>query len=567
MISGHRSAYGRPSPWGDGSLGINSPWDYLYDRNAWWVIVDPKWNLSPLSAYAQARFAERHTGITARTPFPTFNMAKIGRILERQGDLHKGQWGDHLFVTMRVKSAVNVILKTLEEEPEQLEPEPDFRQWLDTKEFIQEKGYIHCGTSKHKITPPIPCNRWEGKELVGISRDIYARVVVLSHGTQKIALVLCDLLGISGELVNKIRNKIHRNIGFPGEAIQIACTHSHSTPDTIGAGFEDQEYLQTLIDTICTAISEADAHQVPARLGWGRVPIRGLAHSRRKTLKDGTVYTTRYGVPSTWRVKPELIASEGQIDPDLTVVRIENLNGEIIAAISNFGCHASVALMSTHISGDFPGEAMHILEGVLGESSVVLCTNGAGADVDPTLEMPYWGPRTDANAHHLGRIFAAQVLEELARIQVDDIIAIDAAQELVNLPVRSDWISLLEKEQERMEQEFSHGWQLSSVTKRILQDRLIQTEIQALRVGGLVLVGFPGELFVESGLNLKSKFDDPAVAVLELANDNIGYLPTHSAFNTGGYEVARNLWGRVSPEGVDTLMNAAQRVVNIVTTA
>jgi hypothetical protein len=362
-------------------------------------------------------------------------------------------------------------------------------------------------------------------------------------------------------LVTQIREQVQARLGIPHRAIQISCTHSHSTPDTLGAGFENQEYLAFFVDAVTDGVCKAAQNLEPARLGWKKVPIRGLAHSRRKKMGNAKVFTTRYGVPSTWRVKPELIASEGVIDPDLTVIRIENLTGDVIAVISNFGCHASVALMSANISGDFPGEAMAILEGVWGPSSVVLCTNGAAADVDPTFEMPYWGPRDDKMATHLGRIFAAQVLECAERAEVADISEVGAAQELVNLDVRPDWIRLIEKEQARMQQEFSSGWTLSPVTKRVLEERIIKTEVQALRMGGLALIGFPGEVFAEMGLRLKAELDGTPVAVLELTNDDIGYIVTQKACREGGYEVDQHFWGRVKSEEEQTLMEAAHKVV------
>jgi hypothetical protein len=279
-------------------------------------------------------------------------------------------------------------------------------------------------------------------------------------------------------------------------------------------------------------------------------------------MTDGKVFTTRYGVPSTWRVDPQLIAGEGPIDPDLTVVRVERLDGEILAVISNFGCHASVALMSPNVSGDFPGEAMALLENVLGDGSVALCTNGAAADVDPTLEMPYWGPRNDCMARRLGRIFAAQVLECLERVEVEDIATLGAAQEIVDLPIRPDWIRLLETEQERMQQEFLAGWTLNTVAAQVVQKQVIHAEVQALRLNGLILVGFPGEVFAEMSLGLKSQARDCAVAVVELANDNIGYIATPEAFAEGGYEVAQHLWSRVTPEAMDELMAAARRAID-----
>ncbi len=562
LISGHRTAWGRPTPWGEGPFGLGSPWDLLYERNAWWVLIntDPTGD-TPFVTYVQALYAERHSGITKKTPFPRFNATLLGQKLGQLGHSRQVTWGVLPVVVFKMREAVDASLQALSENPAHFEPETEFREWLDRVDYIRRNGHLRAGVAKVKITPPVPSLRWEGKPFKGVYRDLYARVVVLSHGAWQVALVLCDLLGISGELVTRIRSQIRERIGLPPEAIQIACTHSHSTPDTIGSGFQDQAYLTSMVDVIAEAVCDAAANLEPARLGWGRVPIRGFAHSRRKKMKDGRVFTTRYGVPSTWRVNPDLIASEGPIDPDLTVIRIERLDGEILAAISNFGCHASVALMSPNISGDFPGEAMATLETVLGEGTVALCTNGAAADVDPTLEMPYWGPRNDVMARHLGRIFAAQVLECLERIEVGDIATLGAAQELVDLQVRDDWIRLLETEQARMKQEFVDGWSLSSAVVRALEERVIHTEVQALRLNGLILVGFPGEVFAQMSLKLKSAFHDHGIVVVELANDNVGYIPPREIFEEGGYEVAQHLWGRVTPAATEELMAAGRRVI------
>ncbi len=562
IISGHRAAAGRPTPWGEGPFGKGSPWDVLYECNAWWVLIDPDWPSTPFINYVQALYAERHKGITKHTPFPGFNAEALGRKLEDLGVAYRETWAGHTVVALKLREAVDAGLRALDEDPSQFEPDRDFGDWLEKVRYVREKGHLQAGVSRVKITPPVPSLRWEGKRFTGVYRDLYARAVALSHGPRQVALVLCDLLGISGELVKRIRQEVRARIDFPPGAIQIACTHAHSTPDTIGSGYEDPEYLQFLVDAIAGAVCDAATGRQPARMGWDRVPIRGLAHSRRRKMVDGRVYTTRYGVPSTWRVNPELIASEGEIDPDLTVVRVERLDGEVLAAISNFGCHASVALMSTKISGDFPGEAMAVLESVLGKSAVALCTNGAAGDVDPTLEMPYWGPRNDANARHVGRIFAAQVLECLERVEVQDMAHIGSTQELVDLEVRPDWIRLLEAEQERMSQEFSKGWSLSSVTAQTLHERVIHTEVQALRLNGLILVGFPGEVFAEVSLGLKSEVKNRAVAVVELANDNIGYVAPPEAFAEGGYEVGQHLWGRATPEAMEVLMNAARRAIS-----
>jgi neutral ceramidase len=561
LIEGHRSAFGRPSPWGDGSLGFGSPWDQLYQRNATWLMIGDLWDQSPLSAYIQAIFAQKHQNITRQTPFPRFNVSAIGRILREKKLAKRVTISGIEILSFTAQPAVDAILDVLENDPGLLDPELSFQTWLDDVAHIQHSGYLLAGIAKTKITPPLSCTRWEGRPFKGIARDLFARIVVFEYGGQRVALVLCDLLGISSSLVKRIRTQVASNGDFLPESIFIACTHSHSTPDTIGAGFENPAYIEDLISSVAKAIQAAGKNLQPVRLGWKRVPIRGLAHSRRIHTVNGQVFTTRYGVPSTWRVNPELIDHQGESDPDLTVIRIERLSGEVLAVISNFACHASVALMSHQISGDFPGEAMSILESIYGEGSIALCTNGAAADVDPTLEMPFWGPRDDTNARHLGRLFAAQVTECTERVQVEDRAVLGSSRQQLDLPLRADWIELLEKEQERMQQEFSAGWSFSPTIEAVLKEGLIQTEVHALRLNSLSLVGFPGEVLSSTGLKLKSGVPDQAVATVELVNDNIGYIPTQEAFEQGGYEVAPTLWGRVTPAAEEMLFAAAKQAL------
>lgn len=562
LIQGHRYAAGRPSPWGEGSFGKGSPWDWLYEHNAWWVLVDPTWSSSPSINYIQALYSEKHAGITKETCFPRFDTIAMVQELERIAIIRRITWGSHSIFLLKIRPMVDAALELLETAPQSLKPEDDFSTWLTTFEKIRHDGYTMAGVAKAKITPPVPCLRWDGKKMTGIYRDLFARVVALSYRGNRTALVLCDLEAISGQIVSRIREKVQRQIGVPAEAIMIAATHAHSTPDTTSAGFENADYIDDLVEAAAGAVCQAFSNQQPVRVGWGCVSVRGLAHSRRMRLIDGHVYTTRYGVPSTWRVNPEVIAGQGEIDPDITVLKVESLDGEILASISNFGCHATVALVSTNLSGDYPGEAMDTLEKVLGPQAVALCTIGTAGDVDPTLEMPFWGPRNDRNARHLGRIFAAQVLEHLERVKVQEVTEVKVIQEKVVLDVRREWIDLLTVDKDRLCQEFAEGWLSNPVLEQFLRDKVIHTEVQGIRLNDLILLGLPGEVFVEIGGLIKNTVPGIAISIVELANENIGYIPTPKVWAEGGYEVGQHLWGRITLDGTDKLKSAARRVIN-----
>lgn len=561
IVGGHRSAVGRPTPWGEGPFGHGSPWDVLAEKNAWWLMLDADWQQSPFTTYVQALHAERCAGIAKHMPFPQFSGRALADVLAHSGVLRQELWLGHRIEVFRLQPALAAALDVLAREPERLRPCEEFRTWLATVERITRQGYLQAGVAKVAITPSTPCLRWDGKQLSGVHRDLYARVLFLSHGSNRLALVLCDLLGMAGGLVDRVREHVHRKSGLPYASIMVACTHAHSTPDTAGAGNEDPGYLETMVEAISEGVCQAVANAQPVRLGWGRVPIRGLAHSRRIRMTDGRVYTTRYGVPSTWRVRPELIAGQGPMDPDLTVIRVESLDGKVLSVVSNFGCHASVALMSPFVSGDYPGEAMHALENVLGESAVALCTTGTAADIDPTLEMPFWGPRNDANASRLGRIFAAQVLECLERVQVTDESKIGIARAEVHIPVRADWIHLVEEEQAKLSQEFAALNAENEVTREILRARCVHTEVQALRLNDLVLVGLPGEVFTTTGLKLKNRIPERKASVVQLANDYVGYILTPEAEQEGGYEAGLHLWTRVRSDAEGMLLDAATALV------
>ena len=52
----------------------------------------------------------------------------------------------------------------------------------------------------------------------------------------------------------------------------------------------------------------------------------------------------------------------------------------------------------------------------------------------------------------------------------------------------------------------------------------------------MLLAGFPGEFFVNTGLELKRQFPDRIVHCMTMTNDYQGYFPPCQAFEEGGYE-------------------------------
>ena len=69
---------------------------------------------------------------------------------------------------------------------------------------------------------------------------------------------------------------------------------------------------------------------------------------------------------------------------------------------------------------------------------------------------------------------------------------------------------------------------------------------------------WPGEIFVELGLNVKAGSPFPNTYNVELANGSIGYIPNKSAYPEGNYEVES---ARVAAGAGEMLVTSALRLL------
>jgi hypothetical protein len=87
----------------------------------------------------------------------------------------------------------------------------------------------------------------------------------------------------------------------------------------------------------------------------------------------------------------------------------------------------------------------------------------------------------------------------------------------------------------------------------------LPAEVQILTVGPWAFVGWPGEIFVEHALAIKTQYDN--AYVISLANGEFqGYIVTEKAAKRGGYEAANSIFapqsGKIMVEKTLDLMRA-----------
>ncbi|MCS6918652.1 MAG: neutral/alkaline non-lysosomal ceramidase N-terminal domain-containing protein [Fimbriimonadales bacterium] len=201
----------------------------------------------------------------------------------------------------------------------------------------------------------------------GVHDDIWVRVLVLQVGQERIAIAVCDLLGLLRDDVQKIRQRVR---AVPPNRVIVACTHVHSAPDTIGlwgpqptVSGRDNEYVNFVIDTVARTIDEAASRLQPATMGFAKTRVEGIAYN--------------------YRVKEIL-------DTEAAVLQVRSkADNKPIATLTNFACHPEV-LNNDQLTADFPNWFYRTIEAQGG--GVAIFVNGAlGGMVSPAANPDYQG--------------------------------------------------------------------------------------------------------------------------------------------------------------------------------
>src|SRR3954447_2520821 len=96
---------------------------------------------------------------------------------------------------------------------------------------------FRAGAATSNITPEL------GSKIVGgflpfpstgVHDELHARCLVLDDGKTKIALVVCDLLGMHRSVSVEARKLIADETGIPPTHVAISCTHTHSAASALG---------------------------------------------------------------------------------------------------------------------------------------------------------------------------------------------------------------------------------------------------------------------------------------------------------------------------------------------
>ena len=397
---------------------------------------------------------------------------------------------------------------------------------------------------------------------IGVHDDLAAQALVMSDGTNKIAIAGVDVLALGQRIADDIRERVAAKSDLSADAIMVCATHTHSgpafnifatpRPDAKPADGRSLEWERALPEKIATAILRANEKLEPASLR--AADARFTLGTNRRLMRPNR--------------QIQLAANyQGTTDDQAKVLGVFNRSSEPIAFVLNYPCHGVVLCEDNLLySRDWPGFAMDEIERAAshdgGKAAISIFLQGATGNIDPRSRGSF--AVAEDNGRAMGRaafdaishaptirdarIASRNLALKLKLKDLDDALANArdcAAQTEASLSNHRGGDGYqLKRLRDHHAQSLAALSALESLEEQNHRDRRVDlarrelsTSMTIFTIGDIALVGIPGEPFVELGLALKRNPHFGHIFVAGYCNDLIGYIPTRAAYDEGGYEV------------------------------
>ena len=271
------------------------------------------------------------------------------------------------------------------------------------------------------------------------------------------------------------------------------------------------------IDRTVAAAERALQRLEPAEIAWGEASLDHVSVNRRDE-------------------------ASGPIDPTVAVLRATSArHGDALGQVVGFACHpVTLDYANLLFTGDWVG-AMRGALAALYSGSLTVFVNGAAGNLNPrrfpfeqglNIYIPqtaenypvYWGGFADAA--RIGHSVAAAAA-----------IAWERAVPLAPAPPtgRVAEVRLPLKQAAELTQ-YLDFMAFADDYRASLAGDALRSEVQLVTLGPLRLLGLPGEVFTEIGLDLRAAAGEGPLLLAGYANDDVRYVMTDDAYVHGEYE-------------------------------
>jgi neutral ceramidase len=369
---------------------------------------------------------------------------------------------------------------------------------------------------------------WEG--------EFRANALVLD-AEERICLVSLDASNPVLPMTRSAAGRIAAATGIPEDNILICATHTHRGPPMSEAfGQPNAEYVRRLeegsVQAATKAVMAISAAKPDAQAAvlFGQSQEASIGRNSRLLLKDGNIGWDGYE-------QQDVVRPTGPYDPDLHVLALRRADGEYDGLAFNHSVHNIGHIREDCMSPCIYGLAALEVERRHGATSLFL----PGA-FGSTHNVTYKNSGVPA-AECVHRLVDA-IEEALSRLQP----ALPGPIQVLNRQFtyhvrRFDETkeaqavkSYLEKYAPQRAASQGEWFRKMREEMAPQQGEACQTRLQVIRLGEIVLVGVPGEMFARLGLEIRRRSPFRHTCIIGLANENIGYIPDRKAYDDGGYQ-------------------------------
>ncbi|HUT55149.1 MAG TPA: hypothetical protein VM658_17300 [bacterium] len=381
-----------------------------------------------------------------------------------------------------------------------LKPTPEFGNPVaDVRSDADEP--LLAGFAKEAITPHRPA-LMAGFGLfrvsVGAHDDLFVRTLVVKQGSEKLALVAVDCIGLQRTDVMAIKAAV---AGFRPDQVLIASTHTHSGPDTIGlwglppyVSGQDQRFMQSIKQAVVNTIARADAAAEPAAVLSAVYP-----------MDPAIMINANAGEPK---------------DDTMGIMVFRDGQGRAVATLVNVAGHAESMWSNNRVlTADYPGVICREVEKNYGGGAIFF--NGAlGAMITPNLPQSSKG-RSWETMEDIGERVFREVERGMDLLVKDEKPAIAHRQSLVLFPMKNEQYLYLSK--------------TGLLNRDSYVGENIITEVNVIEIGSAQFVTFPGEAYPKLGMKVRAR-QKPLSFQIGLAADELGYIIAPPDYGSDLYE-------------------------------
>ena len=373
---------------------------------------------------------------------------------------------------------------------------------------------------------------------------LHARAIVLDDGGTRLAIVVVDSCLIPRAVLDEAKELAAATTSIAVDRMLISATHTHSAPSVmacLGTPI-DPNYTTELPALIAQAIERAAARLEPAKVGSAVVQDHEHTHNRRWIRRPDRIGEDPFGERTIRAMmhpghqNPDYIGPSGPVDPDLTLLSIQSLDGRPIALLANYSMHYFGA---APLSADYYGVFCRRITELIGADSDFVAAMSQGTSGD-LMWLDYSQPANKPPMEQYADGVAQYAVKAYRKIEYRQDVSLAMAERLLKLnrrlpdEQRVAWArQMIEKLAGGPPKTLPDVYALQQLW--LLENPTAELKLQAVRIGDLGITAIPNEVFAITGLKLKAASPLKATMNIELANGAEGYIPPPEQHALGGY--------------------------------